>query len=72
VILELSHLGAVAVQRLLLDIARLVDLVDDDLRVTVRDDSLYYEGNNDVQPVDQGLVLGAIVGRLVVDLQNVL
>jgi hypothetical protein len=72
VILELSHLGAVAVQRLLLDIARLVDLVDDDLRVTVRDDSLYSEGNNDVQPVDQGLVLGAIVGRLVVDLQNVL
>jgi hypothetical protein len=72
VILELSHLGAVAVQRLLLDIAHLVDLVDDDLRVTVRDDSLYSEGNNDVQPVDQGLVLGAIVGRLVVDLQNVL
>jgi hypothetical protein len=26
------------------------------------------EGNSDAQPMDQGLVLGTVVGRLVVDL----
>jgi hypothetical protein len=43
-------------------------LVDDDLGVVVGDESLDSEGNNDAQPMDQGLILGAVVGRLVVDL----
>jgi hypothetical protein len=43
-------------------------LVDDDLGLGVGDESLDFEGNSDAQPMDQGLVLGAIVGRLVVDL----
>jgi hypothetical protein len=68
VILKLSHLSAVGVHRVLLDVACLVDLVNDDLGVGVGDVSLDSEGNNDAQPVDQGLVLGAVVGRLVVDM----
>jgi hypothetical protein len=47
-------------------------LVNDDLGVTVSDESLDSEGNSDAQPMDQGLRLGAVVGRLVVDLLNVL
>jgi hypothetical protein len=47
-------------------------LVDDDLGDAVGNKSLDSEGNSDVQPVDQGLVLGAVVGHLVVDLQDVL
>jgi hypothetical protein len=43
-------------------------LVDDDLGVAICDESLDSEGNNDAQPMDQGLVLGTVVGRLVVDL----
>jgi hypothetical protein len=43
-------------------------LVDDDLGVAVGDKSLDSEENSDAQPMDQGLVLGAVVGRLVVDL----
>jgi hypothetical protein len=50
----------------------LVDLIDDDLGVAVRNKSLDLEGNGDAQPMDQGLVLSAIVGRLVMDLQDVL
>jgi hypothetical protein len=62
------HLSAVGVHRVLLDVAVLVDLVNDDLGVAVGDESLDYEGNNDAQPMDQGLVLGAAVGCLGVDL----
>jgi hypothetical protein len=47
-------------------------LVDDDLGVAVGDESLDFEGNSDAQHMDQGLVLGIVVGRLVVDLQDVL
>jgi hypothetical protein len=43
-------------------------LVDDDLGVAVGDESLDSKGNNDAQPMDQGLVLNIVVGRLVVDL----
>jgi hypothetical protein len=43
-------------------------LVDDDLGVAISNESLDFEGNSDVQPMDQGLVLGTVVGRLVVDL----
>jgi hypothetical protein len=43
-------------------------LVNDDLGVAIGDESLDSEGNIDAQAVDQGLVLGAAVGRLVVDL----
>jgi O-succinylbenzoate synthase len=39
-------------------------LLDDDLGVAVGDESLDSEGNSDVQPMYQGLVLGTIVGRL--------
>jgi hypothetical protein len=67
VVLELAHLGAVGVHCFLLDVACLVDLVDDDLGVVVSNELLDSEGNNDAQPVDQGLVLSAVVGRLVVD-----
>jgi hypothetical protein len=66
--LELAHLSAVGIQRVLLDVAGLVDLVDDDLGVAVGDEPLDSEGNSDAQPMDQGLVLGAVVGLLVVDL----
>jgi hypothetical protein len=66
--LELAHLSAVGVHRVLLDVTGLVDLVDDDLGVAVGDESLDSEGNNDAQPMDQGLVLGTVVGRFVVDL----
>jgi hypothetical protein len=68
VILKLANLGAVGVHHVLLDVASLVDLVHDNLGVTVSDELLDSEGNNDVQPMDQGLVLSAVVGRLVVDL----
>jgi hypothetical protein len=47
-------------------------LVNDDLGVTVGDESLDSEGNNNAQPMDQGLVLGAAVGRVVVDLYDIL
>jgi hypothetical protein len=58
----------VGVHQVLPDVAGLVDLVDDDLGVAVGDKSLDSEENSDAQPMDQGLVLGAVVGRLVVDL----
>jgi hypothetical protein len=63
--LELSDLGAVGIHRVLLDVARLVDLVDDDLGVNVGNEPLNPQGDDDVQPVNQGLILGAVVGRLV-------
>jgi hypothetical protein len=47
-VLKLAHLSAVGVHRVRLDIAGLVDLVDDDLGVAVGDESLDSEGNNDV------------------------
>jgi multisubunit Na+/H+ antiporter MnhC subunit len=72
VILEFAHLYAVGVHCLLLDIACLVDSIDDDLGVAIRNKSFDSEGNNDVQPMDQGLVLGTVVARLVMDLQDVL
>jgi hypothetical protein len=40
VVLELAQLGAVGVHRFLLDVACLVDLVDDNLGVAVSDESL--------------------------------
>jgi hypothetical protein len=72
VILKLAHLSAVGIHCILLDVADLVDLVNDDLGVTIGGESLDSEENRDVQPVDQGLVLSAVVGHLVVDLQDVL
>jgi hypothetical protein len=66
--LELSYLGVVGIHRDLLDVSRLVDLVDEDFGVAVGNEPLNSQGDNDAQSVDQGLVLGAIVGRLVVDL----
>jgi hypothetical protein len=68
VVLELAHLGAVGIHHFFLHVARLVDLVDDDLGVTVSDESLDSEGNSDAQPMDQSLILSAVVGRFVVDL----
>jgi hypothetical protein len=68
VCLELARLSAIGVHRVRHDVAGLVDLVDDDLGDAVGNKSLDSERNSDAQPVDQGLVLGAIVGRLVVDL----
>jgi hypothetical protein len=50
------------------DVAHLVDLIDDDLGVTVSNEPLDSQENSDAQSVDQGLALGAIVGRFVVDL----
>jgi hypothetical protein len=72
VILELAHLSAIGIHCLLLHVEFLVDLIDDDLGVVVRNKSPDFEGNGDAQPMDQGLVLGAVVARLVVDLQDVL
>jgi hypothetical protein len=46
-------------------------LVNDDLGVAVGDESLDSEGNSDAQPMDQGLILDAVVGSLVVDIQDV-
>jgi hypothetical protein len=66
--LKLAYLGAVSVHQILLDVARLVDLVDDDLGVAANDEPLDSQENDDARSMDQGLVLGAIVGRLVVDL----
>jgi hypothetical protein len=67
-IFELAHLDTVGVHRFLLDVACLVDLVDDDLGVAISDESLDSEGNSDAQPMDQGHILSAFVGCLVVDL----
>jgi hypothetical protein len=64
--------AAVSVHRIFPDVACLADLIDDDLGVVVSDEPLESQGNSDAQSVDQGLVLGAIVGRFVVDLQDVL
>jgi hypothetical protein len=47
VILKLAHLGALGIHCVLLDVADLVYLVDDDLGVTISDESLDSEGNND-------------------------
>jgi hypothetical protein len=47
-------------------------MIYDDLGVAIRDKSLDSEGNNDAQPMDQGLILGVVVGHLVVDLQDIL
>jgi hypothetical protein len=69
---ELPDLGAVGIHRVLLDVARLVDLVDDDLGVVVGYKPLNPQGYSDAQPVNQGLILSTIVGCLVVDLQDVL
>jgi hypothetical protein len=68
VILKLAHLSAVGVHQVLLDVTGLVDLINNDLGVVVGNESLDSEGNSDAQPMNQGLVLGAIVGHLVVDL----
>jgi hypothetical protein len=64
--LELAYLGAVSVHRIFPDVARLVDLINDDLGVVVSDEPLDSQGNNDAQSVDQGLVLSTTVGRFVV------
>jgi hypothetical protein len=72
VILELAHLSTVGIHCLVLDDALLVDLINDDLGVAVRDKSLDSEGNNDAQPMDQGLVLDTVVGRLLMDLHDIL
>jgi hypothetical protein len=45
--LELAYLGTVGIHRILLDVARLIDLVDDDLGITVSDEPLDSQGNND-------------------------
>jgi hypothetical protein len=66
--LEFAHLSVVGVHRVLLDVVGLVDLVYDDLGFAICDESPDSEGNDNTQPMDQGLVLGAVVGRLVVDL----
>jgi hypothetical protein len=72
VILKLAHLSTVGIHRVLLNVAGHVDLVNDDLGVALSDESLDSERNSDAQPMDQGFVLGAVVGCLVVDLQEVL
>jgi hypothetical protein len=69
--LELSYLSAVGIHRVLLDVACLIDLVDDDLGVAISNEPLDSQGNSDAQFVDQGLIFGTIVGRSVVDLQDV-
>jgi hypothetical protein len=72
VILELAHLGVVGVHCLLLNVACLVDLIDDDLGVALHNKSLDSEGNSDALPLDQGLAFSTVVGCLVMDLQDVL
>jgi hypothetical protein len=69
--LKLAYLGAVSIHRILLDVARLNELVDDDLGVAISDEPLDSQGNSDVQSLDPGLVLGAIIKHLVVDLRDV-
>jgi hypothetical protein len=69
--LELAHLHVVSIDRVLFDVARLVDLIDEDLGVAVSNKPLDSQGNNNAQFMDQDLVLGAIVGLFVVDLQDV-
>jgi hypothetical protein len=66
--LELPHLNAVGIHRVLLDVTRLVELVDDNLGVAVSDEPLDSLGNSDAQSVDQGVVFSAVVGHLIVDL----
>jgi hypothetical protein len=66
--LKLAHLNVVGIHRVLLDVSGLVDLVDEDLGVAIGDESLDSKGNSDARPMDQGLVLGTVVGRLLVDL----
>jgi hypothetical protein len=68
VVLELPDLSAVGIHCVLLDVAQLVDLVNNDLGVAVCNKPLNPQGHGDVQPVNQGLILGTIVGCLVVDL----
>jgi hypothetical protein len=45
--LELAQLNTVGIHRVLLDVADLVDLVDDDLGIAVSDESLDPKGNSD-------------------------
>jgi hypothetical protein len=70
--LELPNLSIVRFHRVLLDVARLVHLVDDDTGVVLGNKLLNPQGHGDAQPVNQGLILGSIVGCLVVDLQDIL
>jgi hypothetical protein len=65
---ELLYLGVVGIHHVLLDVACLIDLVDDDLRVTVSDEPLDSQGDSDAPCMDQGIVFGTVVGCLVVDL----
>jgi hypothetical protein len=65
--LELPYLSVVGIHQLLLDVAHLVDLVNDDLGVVISNKALDSQGNNDAQSVDQGLVFSAVVRRLIVD-----
>jgi hypothetical protein len=69
--LELPYLSVVGIHRVLLDVACLIDLVYDELGVAISDEPLGSQGNSDAQSMDQGLVFGAVVGHLVVDLQDV-
>jgi hypothetical protein len=66
--LKLSDLNAVGVHRVLLDVARLVDLVDEDLGVAVGNEPLDSQGYGDAQSVNQGLIFVIVIRHLVVDL----
>jgi hypothetical protein len=65
--LKLLHFGVVGIHRVLLDVAHLIDLIDDDLGVAVSDEPLDSQGNIDAQSMEQGLVFSAVV----MDLQDV-
>ena len=62
--LELAYLLVVGVHLLLGAIPVFVDLLDDDFGVSIGEEPLDAEGGRDPETVDEGLVLGRIVGGL--------
>jgi hypothetical protein len=65
---EFANLSAVSVHRVLDAVPLFVDLLDDDLGIAKSQYSLDAKGHCYAEPVDQGFILCAIVGGLVVDL----
>jgi hypothetical protein len=69
---KLAYLDTLCIHAVFLDVTGLIDLVDDEVGVTVIYDAFDPQGDNNVQPMDEGFILSIVVGRFVMDLQDVL
>jgi len=65
---KLAHLSAVRVHHLFHAVPVFADLLFDELGVAITNEALDPEGQGYTELVDEGFVLGSIVGGLVVDL----